>query len=149
MARPPIQLLNDVTIARIAAGEVVERPASVIKELIENSLDAGADRVDVEILEGGQRLMRVVDNGGGIPDAEQLALAFTQHATSKLRASEDLEAVDTLGFRGEALASIASVSQVTAISRPMERGGPANPSVPRALATVDPGEPGNPASGYR
>jgi len=116
MARPPIQLLDDVTIARIAAGEVIERPSSVVKELIENSLDAGADRVDVAIVDGGQRLMRVVDNGSGIPDAEQLVLAFAQHATSKLRASEDLEVVSSLGFRGEALASIASVSQVTAIS---------------------------------
>lgn len=123
MASPPIQLLDAVTVARISAGEVIERPASVVKELLENSLDAGATRIDVEILDGGQRLIRVADNGVGIPDADQMALAFAQHATSKLRVSEDLAAVGTLGFRGEALASVASVSQVTAVSRPADGTG--------------------------
>lgn len=123
MASPPIQLLDHVTIARISAGEVIERPASVVKELLENSLDAGATRIEVEIQDGGQRLIRVADNGAGIPDADQMVLAFAQHATSKLRDSEDLVAVGTLGFRGEALASVASVSQVTAVSRPADGTG--------------------------
>jgi DNA mismatch repair protein MutL len=112
----PIRVLPPEVARRIAAGEVVERPASVIKELVENSLDAGATRIAVEVLEGGLRLMRVSDNGCGI-DAAELDLAFRRHATSKLPA-DDLAAVATLGFRGEALPSIAAVAEVEAVSRP-------------------------------
>ena len=111
-----IRVLPPEVASRIAAGEVVERPASAVKELIENSLDAGADDVRVEVREGGRRLLRVIDNGQGIPAAEA-PLAFERHATSKLREADDLEHIRTLGFRGEALASIASVAQVTMLTR--------------------------------
>ncbi len=113
---PRIEQLSTSIINKIAAGEVIERPASAVKELIENAVDAGATRVDVTIEEGGSRLIRVVDDGHGIA-ADQMELAIASHATSKIRSADDLFCVRTLGFRGEALASISEVSQMTLRSR--------------------------------
>src|SRR5699024_5046421 len=104
-----IQVLDQITIDKIAAGEVIERPASIVKELAENAMDAGASAVTVEIQEGGISFIRVTDNGSGI-SREDVPNAFLRHSTSKIRSVEDLSHISSLGFRGEALSSIAAVT---------------------------------------
>jgi len=117
-----IVILDQNMINMIAAGEVVERPASVVKELMENSIDAGATKIVVSIEDGGRKLISVADNGCGM-NGEDLARAFESHSTSKIKSSSDLQSISTLGFRGEALASIGSVAQVRAVSRTKQSGG--------------------------
>ena len=140
---PSIHPLPDHLINQIAAGEVVERPAAALKEIIENSLDVGAVQIDIDLGGGGVRLMRVADDGAGI-EREDLALAVARHATSKIAAASDLEAIATLGFRGEALASIAAVSRLSLTSRSRGKphawrieveGGEAGAPQPAALAS--------------
>ena len=110
-----IHVLDNHTVDKIAAGEVVERPFSIVKELVENAIDAGAGHVTVEIKDGGISMIRVTDDGSGI-DKSQLTKAFLRHATSKIKEAEDLSHISSLGFRGEALASIAAVSQIESLS---------------------------------
>ena len=110
-----IKLLSEDIRNKISAGEVVERPASVVKELIENSIDANATKISIVVEKGGQQLIQVTDDGCGIPETE-LSIAFDRYTTSKIEILDDLFAIDTLGFRGEALASIASVSEVNILS---------------------------------
>ncbi|MGD9613414.1 MAG: DNA mismatch repair endonuclease MutL [Kiritimatiellia bacterium] len=114
-APAPIRVLPDAVINQIAAGEVVERPASVLKELVENAIDAGATRIEIEVVDGGRRLVRVRDDGAGM-DRDNALLSIERHATSKLRELKDLDSIATLGFRGEALAAIASVSQFSLVT---------------------------------
>lgn len=116
MQEAEVRLLDTNTSNQIAAGEVVEKPASVVKELVENSLDAGADSVDVTVFEGGTEYIRVADNGTGMSE-NNARLALKRHATSKIRAASDLSNLHTLGFRGEALPSIASVSEFELLTR--------------------------------
>ena len=111
-----IVLLDELTINKIAAGEVVERPASVVKELAENAIDAGATKISIEIKNGGISYIRITDNGKGIAK-DDLEMAFERHATSKIRSAEDLNGVKSMGFRGEALASIAAIANVEMISK--------------------------------
>src|SRR5258707_12332662 len=120
MLQHRIQQLPPSVVTKIAAGEVIERPSSVVKELLENAVDAGSTRIDIDVEQGGAELIRVVDNGCGI-SSDDLPLAFAGHSTSKLDNADDLFRICTLGLRGEALASIGGVAQVTLQSRPPEQ----------------------------
>ncbi|MBQ7525952.1 MAG: DNA mismatch repair endonuclease MutL [Abditibacteriota bacterium] len=127
-----IRVLDIKTVNKIAAGEVVDRPASAVKELVENAIDAGSTKIDIEIEDGGKSLMRVTDNGKGM-DAEDIKIALERHATSKIRTVEDLESVHTLGFRGEALPAIASVSAMEIVSCKDESEGAADAVIDRGV----------------
>ncbi len=137
MDRPRIHVLPPEVASRIAAGEVVERPASVVKELVENALDAGATAIDVEIREGGLTYIRVADNGMGIPRAD-LPLVFERFATSKIRRAEDLAAIRTFGFRGEALSAIASVAEVEILTRAEGEAGTRARALPARPPIIEP-----------
>ena len=144
-----IKVLDQNMVNMIAAGEVIERPASVVKELMENSIDAGATRITVSIEDGGRKLISVADNGWGM-DGEDLASAFESHTTSKIKTSSDLRGISTLGFRGEALASIASVAQVKGVSKPvLERSEGTKNSTEANCIEIDCGNKGSvsPCSG--
>ncbi len=143
---PRIHQLSPSVITKIAAGEVIERPASVVKELLENAVDAGACRIDVEVEQGGGELIRVVDDGCGI-DADDLPLAFASHATSKLADADDLFRVASFGFRGEALASVGGVAQVTLQSRPADE--PSGAEITCHGGTLSPVRAWNGAPGTR
>src|SRR6201985_1578328 len=123
-----IHLLSEQVANQIAAGEVVERPASVVKELVENALDAGAQKITVEIGAGGRSLIRITDDGVGMSRDDAL-LSLERHATSKIRRAEDLASISTLGFRGEAIPSIASVSRMTITTRERENENPEGPQI--------------------
>ena len=123
-----INLLSADVYNKIAAGEVVDRPYSVVKELVENAVDAGASEIAVEIEGGGKKRIRVTDNGSGIAK-DDLPLAYASHATSKLKSADDLFAIRTLGFRGEAIASIAAVSKMDIVSRRADERRPCNRKV--------------------
>ena len=130
-----IQQLDSQTANMIAAGEVVERPMGVVKELVDNAIDAGSTRIDISIEEGGISKITIRDNGSGM-DAEDAQMAFKRHATSKIRTQNDLWSIHTLGFRGEALPSIASVSKLTMITSDATRNDHQNPSRPNSLVII-------------
>lgn len=141
-----IQVLDGETINKIAAGEVVERPSSVVKELVENAIDAGATAITIEIQDGGISFVRITDNGSGM-EKEDIAMAFLRHSTSKIRSSEDLQTIHSLGFRGEALSSISAVAQVELLTKTAHAmtgcryridGGVENPWKTLAALTVRP-----------
>lgn len=108
--------LDELTINQIAAGEVIERPSSVVKELVENSIDAGSKNITVEVVKGGIESITIIDDGHGIKK-DDVEMAFERHATSKIRSAKDIESIRTMGFRGEALASVAAISRVTMVTK--------------------------------
>src|ERR1043166_2238723 len=143
---PRIRQLPPDVVTKIAAGEVIERPASVVKELLENSVDAGSTRIDIDLDAGGTDLIPVADDGCGILP-EDLPLAFASHATSKLKSADDLFAIGTMGFRGEALSSIAGVAKVTLQSRPHDQPSGAEARVDEGIRS--PVRPWNGSPGTR